>query len=71
MKVEKKNTRGLLFDLKNMSMIDLKNMFMRVSIKSLQPWKDYYQAKGQVEICKMIKEIQEFKNGPAAVQYIK
>jgi hypothetical protein len=70
MAVAKKDIKGLIFDLKNMTMQEMKNMFMHVSIKSLKSWQTYYAAKGQVETCKMIKEIEDFKNGPAAVQYL-
>lgn len=51
------------FDLKDMSDDEMRSMFMGVSVKSLAMWLDYYQGKEQYEVCRLIKEIRDHKNG--------
>ncbi|HRO41577.1 MAG TPA: hypothetical protein PL009_01990 [Flavipsychrobacter sp.] len=53
----------LNFDLKNMSVDEMKSMFMNVSMRSLGSWLTYYQGKEQYEICQIIKDIYDYKSG--------
>jgi hypothetical protein len=68
---EKKNGNTIAhvpFDLKDMNEAEMKGMFMSVSAKSLSTWLSYYEGKEQYEICKIIKEIRDYKNGFAGLE---
>jgi len=63
---KKPNTNSishLRFDLKSMDEREIRDMFMNVSAKSLVTWLAYYKGKEEYEVCKLIKEIRDYKNG--------
>jgi hypothetical protein len=60
---ENKLSGMIAFDLDGMSSTEIRDMFFKVSVKSLPMWLSYYKAKDELEVCRIIQSIADYKNG--------
>jgi hypothetical protein len=63
LKKQETDIAHMLFDLREMTADEKRVMFMQVSVRSLNNWMEYYRTREEYEICQIIKDVYDYKNG--------